>query len=185
MKNSLILIISALWGSFALAQTVAEQMPQVAVTAQSAAAHPFFRSEGGLKWSALTASQALADAREAVRLTRERVQAIYSIAPEDATFDNTFLAVEEATDELQCVMMLMMHLSYVADRAENRAAMEEISALMSDCTAEIFSNEQLWHLMQCAATPEKTAGLSPAKQRAVLLQSDFRNTPEQCHSNRK
>lgn len=167
MKNSLILIISALWGSFALAQTVAEQMPQVAVTAQSAAAHPFFRSEGGLKWSALTASQALADAREAVRLTRERVQAIYSIAPEDATFDNTFLAVEEATDELQCVMMLMMHLSYVADSAENRAAMEEISALMSDCTAEIFSNEQLWHLMQCAATPEKTAGLSPAKQRAV------------------
>ncbi len=130
-------------------------------------AHPFFRSDGLPAWSQLAPEQALMDAKAAVRLTHERVEKILALSPQDATFENTFLAVEEASDELQCVLLLIQHLSYVADSESNRAAMDEIAKLMADCTAEIFSNDKLWQLMQAAAIPEKTASLSPAEQRAV------------------
>ncbi len=165
---SLFVLLSA-WGAASYADAVTGQ-PLAEISAensQNQVAHPFFRSEGLPEWSKLTPAQALADAREAVRLTQERVQTILALAPEDATFENTFLAVEEASDELQCVMMLIQHLSYAADSAENRAAMDEIAKLLSDCTSEIFCNDRLWLLLQSAATPEKTAQLTPAKKRAV------------------
>lgn len=159
-----LLLIAAAFAGVCSAQY--QEHSPITVTAPKDA-HPFFRSQSMPRWSQLTPEQALADAREAVRLTRERIQAILTIAPEDATFENTFLAVDEATDELQCVLLSIQHLTYVADSEENRVALEEIARLLTDCTAEIFCNERLWALMQHAATPEKAARLSPVKQRAM------------------
>ena len=144
-------------------QTVAPPAEQVGAVA----AHPFFRSADLPAWSALTSQQAVADAEYAAQLAHERISAICRLTPEEATIENTYLAVDDASDELQCVVMLSQHLLYANDTAENRAASEKVSDIMSDLTAEIYSNEKLWQLMQAAGTPEKVAVLSPAKKRAV------------------
>ncbi|MBR3694846.1 MAG: M3 family metallopeptidase [Akkermansia sp.] len=150
-------------GLTAAAQTVVPPVEQVGAVA----AHPFFRSADLPAWSALTPQQAVADAEYAAQLALERIAAICRLSPEEATIDNTYLAVDEASDELQCVVMLAQHLLYAADTPENRAACEKVSDIMSDLTAEIYSNEKLWQLMQAAGTQEKVAVLSPAKKRAV------------------
>ncbi|MBR1997241.1 MAG: hypothetical protein IJ993_02400 [Akkermansia sp.] len=150
-------------GLTAAAQTVVPPVEQVGAVA----AHPFFRSADLPAWSALTPQQAVADAEYAAQLALERIAAICRLSPEEATIDNTYLAVDDASDELQCVVMLSQHLLYAADTPENRAACEKVSDIMSDLTAEIYSNEKLWQLMQAAGTPEKVAVLSPAKKRAV------------------
>ena len=157
-----LLLFALTLGSTSLAQP---QEPPVVAATQSA--HPFFRSHEPPRWSQLTPEQALVDAREAILRTRARIQNVLTIAPEDATFENTILEIDEALDELQCVLMLMQHLTYVDDSEANRAAMDEIVQLMTDCTAEIFCNDKLWSLMLHAATPEKIAQLSPVKQRAI------------------
>ncbi len=157
-----LLLLALTLGSVSLAQP---QEPAAVTATQSA--HPFFLSQEPPRWSLLTPEQALADAREGMQLARARIQSILAIAPQDATFENTILEFEEALDELQCVIRLMLHLTYVDDSEANRAAMEEIVRLMSECSSEFFCNEQLWLLMKHAATPEKIAQLSPVKQRAI------------------
>lgn len=160
--------------AFAGSAWVQAQTPvQAPAVVASQAEHPFYRSAELPKWSQLTPQQALIDAHEAVRRARARLAEIATISPESATFDNTFMAVEESTEELQCVVMLLQHLTAATDSPEARAAMDEVAKLMADCTAEIVGNEQLWHLMQAASTPEKLAQLSPAKQRAVKQLMDI------------
>ena len=139
-----------------------------AVTAEvQATSHPFFAHQQMPKWSKMTPEQALIDAQEAVLRVKARISEICALTPQEATFDNTYEAMNAATYELECVAMQVMHLSMVNDSEEIRETM----ALLTDCLAEVMrelhTNEHLWQLLKAAAAPEKTASLSPARKRAV------------------
>ena len=85
-----LLLFALTLGSVSMAQP--QEQPAVSV-AQSA--HPFFRSHEPPRWSQLTPEQALADAREAILRSRSRIQKVLAIAPEEATFENTILEIDE------------------------------------------------------------------------------------------
>ena len=137
------------------------------VPADDAQAHPFYLRGLYPEWSKLTAEQAYVDARAAMELCKERVARICELSEDEANFENTFLAAENATLELQNVLYTLQHLSQVNDTPEFRAAVEQLSADFMDMQAAIFTNEQLWKLMKAASRPERLEGLSPAKRRAV------------------
>ena len=146
-------------------QIVAADVP-VSSAVQSAN-HPFFDNQQLPSWSKLTPEQALIDAQEAVQRAMDRVAEICTLSPQDATYENTYKALNAATYELECVSMQVMHLSMVCDSEQMRETMAMLTQCMSEIMRELYTNEQLWQLLKAAAAPEKTESLSPARKRAV------------------
>ena len=62
--------------------------------------HAFLREEGLPRWSAMTAQQVMPDVESAVAEAQQRMQAIASLRPEEATFENTFLISETLSARL-------------------------------------------------------------------------------------
>ncbi len=176
MKNifrNLSLLLGLLWVAPLPAQTSAALATPPSVVSSSNEEHPFFLSGIYPEWSKLTARQAYTDARAAMALTRARVEAICELDPEQANFDNTFLAIEKCTSELQNMLFALQHLAQVKDSAEIRDAVQQISSEFTDLQADIYTNDRLWILMKAASRPERLEGLSTAKRRAVKQLCDI------------
>lgn len=147
--------------------------------------HPFFQDQPYPAWSRLTAEQALRDARVGLALAYERLNTISNIAPQDATFENTFLALAYASRELDQVQGYMHHLSSVMDSPEMRNAQQELIPELNEFSAAITANAKLWAVIKHAAAQDWVKELSPAKQRFVQQTVDsFRDsgadlTPQQ------
>lgn len=147
---------------------------QVAATAKE---HPFFQDQPYPAWSQLNPEQALKDARVGLALAYERLDAISKIKPEEATFENTFLALSYYSRELDLVQGYMHHLSSVLDSPEMRNAQQELLPELNKLSASITANEQLWAVFKNAATQPWVKQLSAQKQRYVQQVMDsFRDS---------
>lgn len=133
----------------------------------NATQHPFYQDKPYPAWSQMTAEQGLADVRAAIALARERIAAISRIQPHEATFENTFLALNLASDELSQTQGYLYHLSAVMDNEELRTVQEQLIPELSEFDAEVTANSQLWAVIKSAAAQPWVKELSPAKQRFV------------------
>ncbi|MBQ2380690.1 MAG: M3 family metallopeptidase [Akkermansia sp.] len=168
-KSILITAVCALSG---LSMLQAEETVQaVAAVEQQAvqqqAEHPYFQDKPYPAWSKMTPEQGIRDTRAALALARERIAAVCRVTPEQATFENTFLALNLASDELGQAQGYMHHLSSVMDNEELRQAQESLIPELTAFDAAILANEKLWEVIKNAAAQPWVKELSPAKQRFV------------------
>ena len=126
--------------------------------------HPFFRDALFPAWSLMTPRQALTDLEDAIREADERLAAIAAVTPEQATFDNTFLAYEQAEENLRQLQGYMRHLSNVASTPQIQQAVTAISARTSAHGATRQQTEQIKQALLQAANAPWVHSLSPAKQ---------------------
>lgn len=166
-KNILITAVCALLGFSSLQAEVTAAAVAAEQSAQSSAEHPFYRDQPYPSWSLMTAARGLEDTRAALALARERIAEICRIAPQDATFENTFLAYNNALDELGLVQGYLHHLSAVMDNAELRDVQAQLIPELTAFEAEVNANEQLWNVIKSAAAQPWVKELSAAKQRFV------------------
>lgn len=169
MRNSF-LITATLLALFSQPLAHASEIPpavQQILTAAKEGKHPFFQDTLYPAWSRLTPAQARIDSEAATVLARFRVNAISNIAPEDATFENTFLAFSQAQEELGKVQNRIYHLKTVADSEELRKVQEELMPQWNAVSAEVLANAKLWAVLRHAAAMPWVQELSPAKQRYV------------------
>ena len=148
------------------ADTTPQPVQQV-LQAIAEGAHPFYDKGMYPDWSKLTPEQARIDSEAAMVLARHRIAQISNIRPEDATFDNTFLALSHAQDELEKVQNRIYHLKTVADNEELRKVQEELMPRWNELSAEVLANEKLWSILRHAASQPWVKELSPARQRYV------------------
>lgn len=141
--------------------------------AQQEVAHPSFRTGQPLAWSRLTTQQVEQDLQEALRRFRARVAKIRHLQPEDACYETVFRQLEVASDELDCVMMVMRHLTYVADSEDLRKLYEKVVNISTDEMTLVFDDEKIWQLVKEAHRPEKLQDLTPAKRRAATQWYDI------------
>ncbi len=146
---------------------VAEVSQGTEQVAREEVMHPCFRTGKPVAWSRLTMEQVEQDLQEALRRFRVRVAEIRSLPPEDACYENVFRALEVASDELDCVMMVMRHLSYVADSEDVRKLYEKVVTICTDEMSIVYDDEKIWQLVKEARRPEKLQDLTPAKRRAA------------------
>ena len=166
-RNILLTAVCALSGVCTLqaAEIVESVAPAQVENAKNE--HPFFQDKPYPAWSQLTPAQALTDARVAIKRVYTRIDAICKITPEEATFENTFLALADASRELDQVQGYMHHLSSVMDSPEMRDAQKELLPELNKLSADINSNEQLWAVIKSAAAQPWVKQLSSQKQRFV------------------
>lgn len=133
----------------------------------AAAPHPFFCDEVYPAWTRMTPRQAVTDIRAALAESKERLQTLLSVTPEEATFENTFLAWEAAEEHLRQVQSCMYHLTNSAGTPELQQAMGHIIREVAESQANRPELPRIWQLLNTAASAPWVQELSPAKQRYI------------------
>lgn len=169
MKTQVIITTSlcALLGMPLVSASDTPQPVQEVLSASTRGEHPFFQNNQYPNWSKLTPQQARIDSAAALVLARHRIEQISRIQPEEANFENTFLALSEAEAELDMVRNRVYHLTTVADSKELRKVQEELMPKWNEFSAEVLANTRLWNVLRQAAAQPWVKQLSAARQRYV------------------
>ncbi len=88
------------------------------------------------------------------------------------TFDNTMLALERATENLDYVIGIVRHLESVATTPELRAVWNTVEPLASQFYSGIPLNEGIWNQLKAFAATEEAKALTGTRQRFVTKTLD-------------
>ncbi len=146
----------------------AESAPSPVI--QAAAQHPYFEDMPYPAWSRLTAEQALKDAPVAMQLATARLDAIRSLTPEQMTFENTFVALGDATRELERVNDYLRTRAAVLDAPDVREAQAALLPELNRFYSAMMSDTRLWEVLRAASGCEWVAQLS-AQQKMLMQQT--------------
>jgi oligopeptidase A len=121
-------------------------------------AHPFLDSDFLIRWSELTPERVGPDIEVALRHAQSAIDAIAARDERALTFENTFLALEKATEELNVAWGKVTHLQSVADSPALREAHNAMLPKVSAFFASIPLHPELWRRLKAfAASPAAKA----------------------------
>lgn len=129
--------------------------------------HPFLASDFQIKWSTLTPEHIEPDVTEAIARARRNIEAIKSLSPEDATYENTFEALEKATADLDRAWGRVNHLDSVANSPELRDALNQMLPIVSEFSSGISLDGDLWKVLEAYSESEALLTLTPVQRRFV------------------
>jgi oligopeptidase A len=127
--------------------------------------HPFTAPNFLPKWSLLTPDTIEPSIRQALSEAKETIDNIASQNPSEATYQSSFLALENATESLSRGWERLHHLDAVND---NPAQREEFNKLLPDVTdfySSLSLNPRLFHVLDTVASG---GGLHPPSQTPVI-----------------
>jgi|GEM_PF-4873277 len=127
--------------------------------------NPFLATDFKINWSSLTPNHIEADVTKAIELGRKNIEAIKAITPESASYDNTFGALETATEDLDRAWGRVNHLDSVANSDELREALNKMLPVVSEFSSAISLDADLWQVLKNFADSKPT--LTEIKQRFV------------------
>ncbi|HVW20833.1 MAG TPA: M3 family metallopeptidase [Opitutaceae bacterium] len=137
--------------------------------------HPFLDPAFEVRWSELTPERVEPDIALALERAQAAIDAIAARGPENLTYENTFLALEQATEELNVAWGRVTHLQSVADSPALRAAHNAMLPQVSAFYARIPLNPALWERLKAFAGSPAAAALTGVHRRFVEeTAADFR-----------
>jgi len=116
-------------------------------------------------WSALKPEFIEAEISEALGAAKKDIEAICAISPEAATFENTFLALENAGEDLHLSWGRVGHLTSVQDSKELRDVYNEMLPKVTEFNSSIPLNSKLWKALKGFAGKAESGGLEGAYKR--------------------
>ena len=157
-----------------------------AAVAPAAEEHPYFADMPYPAWSRLTAAQALKDAPVAMQIANARLEAIRALKPEQMSFENTFVALPEATRELDKVMDYLRTLSSTMDAKDVREAQAALMPELNRFYSAAMADSRLWEVLNTAAKQPWVQSLSAQKKLLVQQTLDgFRDNGAELPAEKK
>ncbi len=139
--------------------------------------HPFLAPDFHIRWSSLVPAAIEPDIRHALDLAKQRIESICSQDPEAASYESTFLALEQATEELGHGWGRLNHLDSVSDNPAQREALNKMLPEVSDFFSSIPLNDRLWAVLKSFGESPAVAKLDPIRKRFVTeTLADFRES---------
>ncbi|MFD0893202.1 M3 family metallopeptidase [Luteolibacter ambystomatis] len=129
--------------------------------------HPFLDESFHVRWSTLVPEAVEPDIRRALALAKDSLDAIRAADLSALTYDNTFVALEKATEPLSRGWGLLNHLDSVNDGPEQRAALNAMLPEVSDFYASIPLDDALWTVLKTYGRSAAVAELDPIRRRYV------------------
>lgn len=129
--------------------------------------HPFNDPHFSVRWSTLVPSAVEADIRLGLEEAQAKIDQICALDPASLTYENTVLALENASETLNRAWGRLQHLDSVCDEPEQRAALNAMLPAVSEFYSSIPLNENLWRILKAFGTSDAVAGLSAIQQRHV------------------
>jgi oligopeptidase A len=127
--------------------------------------HPFLNPAFNILWSQLTPDHIISDIELALKNTQEKINAITHVTT--PTFQNTFLAFEEAIELIQLPWQKVGHLDSVCNSPELRKAYNHVLPQVTAFFTQIHLNEALYHVLKKFALQDSTKNLTPTEQRFI------------------
>ena len=115
--------------------------------------NPFLDPSFEIRWSELTPDRVKPAIETALAEAQERIDAIGENGALD--FDNTFLALEEATEDLSLAWQKVSHLDTVCNSEPLREVHNEMLPKVTEFWARIPLNDKLWNILRRYAESEE------------------------------
>jgi oligopeptidase A len=148
--------------------------------------HPFLSPDFHIRWSTLVPEAVEPDIRHALDLAKAAIDTICGQDPAKATYDSTFLALENATEPLGHGWGRLNHLDSVSDNPAQREALNKMLPEVSDFYSSIPLNERLWNVLKTVGKSPEVAKLDPVRKRFVEeTVADFRQSGADLPPERK
>lgn len=126
-------------------------------------------------WSRLTHDRVAPAVDEALEAGRSAIDEIAAVPPAAATYENTFGALERATEPVMRVWRTVGHLDTVANSPELREAYNAMLPRVTEFMASISLNDELYASLSAAARTPAVGALTGARRRHVEeTLADFR-----------
>jgi len=129
--------------------------------------HPFLAADFQIEWSTLTPDQIPADVTKAIEFGKQNIEAIKTVQPGEASFENTFGALEVATEDLDRAWGRVNHLDSVANSEPLREALNEMLPVVSEFSSSISLDNELWKVLKSYASSTAVDHLSDIQQRYI------------------
>jgi oligopeptidase A len=128
-------------------------------------ANPFLDPSFHIAWSKLTPEHVAPDIEAVLARAQTAIDAIAQHDLGSLTYENTFLALEKATEELNVAWGKVAHLQSVADSPALRDAHNAMLPRVSAFYASIPLNAPLWERLKTFATSPAAKGVSGIHRR--------------------
>jgi oligopeptidase A len=139
--------------------------------------HPFLAPDFHVRWSTLVPEAIEPDIRHALDLAKQRIEEICDQETSEATYESTFLALENATEELGHGWGRLNHLDSVSDNPAQREALNAMLPEVTDFYSSIPLNERLWNVLKAVGEGPRSRRLGPVDKRFVEeTLADFRQS---------
>lgn len=138
--------------------------------------HPFLDDAFHIRWSQLTPERVEADITAAIEEAKANLDAICAVSPGSETYENTYLAFDNASTALDDGWGRLNHLDSVCSNDEQRAALNNMLPTVSAFSASIALNDALWTVLKAYADSDHAKSLDPVRARFVEdTCADFRD----------
>lgn len=149
-------------------------------------AHPFHSPDKLVDWTSLTPDKIEADIEAALSEGQAEIDAICKVTPEEACFENTFLALESAGETLSRAWGRVGHLTSVKDSEALREAHRKMLPKVTEYSSRIPLNAELWASLKSFAEKPESAELSGVQKRYFEeTMSDFRQAGADLPADKK
>jgi len=129
------------------------------------AANPFLDTSFEIRWSQLTPELIAPGIQELLTSAQAAIDVIASRDRSDLTYENTFLALEAATEPLNVAWGKVTHLQSVADSPPLREAHNAMLPKVTEFSAGIPLNAALWERLNTFANSRAAAALKGIHRR--------------------
>ena len=133
----------------------------------SESTHPFLEGDFSPAWSQLSPDHVQNDISEALRIAQSNIDSLCALSEDEITYENTFLALEKASELLNRGWGRLMHLDSVCDNEAQREAIGLMLPEVVTFSSSLILNPALWTLLQKAAQKLENTPLSPTQKRHI------------------
>ncbi|MEM7145418.1 MAG: M3 family metallopeptidase [Verrucomicrobiota bacterium] len=129
--------------------------------------HPFLTTQFHIPWTTLTPNHVEPGITQALHSAQQNLDALATtdFEPDSLTFDNTILALEEATEELSQAWGLVGHLDSVNNSDDLREAYNNMLPKVSDFFSGIVLNDGIWNRIKTYADTKEAKSLTDIRKR--------------------
>ncbi len=139
--------------------------------------NPFLAPDFHVRWSTLVPSAVEADIKLGLEIAKSNIETICQVKPDEATYENTFLALENASDALNHGWGRLNHLDSVSDSPVQREALNKMLPEVTDFYSSIALNDRLWEVLKEYGESAAVKSLDLVVQRHIAESlEDFRQS---------
>jgi oligopeptidase A len=139
--------------------------------------NPFLAPDFHVRWSTLVPEAVETDIRLGLDIAKDNIAKICAVRADEATYENTFLALEDASTALNHGWGRLNHLDSVSDSPAQREALNKMLPEVTDFYSSIALNDELWTVLKSYGESDAVKQLDPVRQRHVEeTLADFRQS---------
>jgi oligopeptidase A len=139
--------------------------------------HPYLAPDFQPLWSTFTSESTEPSIRHALTEARHAVETISTQPATEATYESSFVALEDATESLSRGWGRLQHLDSVCDNPAQREAINNLLPEVTDFYSSLSLNPRLFNVLNTVAESDEVKTLSPIQQRHIgETIEDFKNS---------